>query len=144
MTAWNYPRRTLLLALAFQLLAALSVFSQEEKDWTLVGSWVNKAYETSRTFLAKVVYGDDGMMSLYQRLSDRTRLRWPYTVEKDWTEPGFRWFKIKYSDGHLNFCEIIRLSQDGNTLDAVGAFGDFPAEFDMNSKSYYHYTRHRE
>ena len=35
---------------------------------------------------------------------------------------GIHWFKIRYNDGHTTFCEIIKLFEDGNSLEAVGAF----------------------
>lgn len=143
MVAHRPCRKATIATFVLLLVGTFSAFGQEE-GWNLIGSWTNKAYENSRFFAAKVVYGADGRMAVFQRLSDRSAIRLPYTVESDWIESGIHWFKIKYSDGHVTFCEIIKLFEDGNSLEAVGAFNDYPKEFDPSSKDYYHYSRQRE
>lgn len=124
--------------------ATSSSFSGQEKDWTLAGSWINKAYEASPNFSARVVYGDDGVESDYQRLTDSSAVRATYSIEDSWTESGIHWFKVKDVWGAYTFYYLIKITEDGNTYEAMSSMGGYPSKFDVTSHAYAHIQRKRE
>ena len=126
------------------LLCSSSLFAQEE-SWSLVGSWINKAYDKTGNPSAKIVYGADGVFTLYQHLSDHTEmLKTAYTIEKTWTEKGAHWFKVKIPIQTRTAYEIDKLTEGGNKYESVFRWDEYPETFDTKSPSYGHTIRYRE
>ena len=137
--------RALLLSLAVILfLFSAYAISAQEENWSLIGSWINSSYESSPIYPARLVFGNDGLTSEYQRLADKTAMKLSYVIEDSWTESGIHWYKVKSSwPGHAAWCSIIKLTEGGNTFEAVSAIGDYPEKFATGPTSY-HETRQRE
>jgi hypothetical protein len=126
------------------LLYSPSLFAQEE-SWPLVGAWINKDYDISGKFSAKVVYGGDGSLKTYRHLSDTSAAAdLTFTVEESWTEKGIRWFKVKIPFGSGTMYEIDKLTEGGNTYESVFGTDKYPLSFDPKSPSYMYTIRYRE
>jgi hypothetical protein len=138
--------RMLLLSLSVMLfLIGAYVVSAQEENWSLIGSWINRSYESSPLYPARLVFGNDGVVSQYQRLADKTPLRFKYVIDDSRTESGIHWLKVRQAwPGSPDDCRIIKLTEGGNTFESVGAVGDYPEKFETVSSSYYHETRQRE
>lgn len=136
--------RTFLLILALQLFAVSAAFAQED-NWTLLGSWINQEYDTSRFFQAKWVFEDNGVLSVYQRVADKSRTKASYVIDDTWTESGIHWFKLREMwGGNETFYYLVKLTDEGNTFEAISAMSDYPAEFKMGVPSLHYMIRHRE
>ena len=135
-----------LLAIATLFVLGLAVprpLLADEKHWTVVGTWVNPAYDgTNINKLPKNVLTSDGVISLYYHADGS--LPWAvgkYAIESDWTEPGVHWFKVKTVYSTWTFFQLARLTDDGNTYESVASSEAFPLTFDPSNQSYT--TRHR-
>jgi len=132
------------LSFVLPLLCSPSLFAQEQ-SWSLVGSWINKAYDSPGTFSAKVVYGADGNLTTYKFLGDsNASAKVPFTIEENWTEKGVHWFKVKIPMGSGTLYEIDKLTEGGNTYESVFCMDKYPLTFDTKSPSYYYTIRYRE
>ena len=118
-------------------MAATSLLFAQEKEWSLVGTWVNPAYEGSNVYPPQSVFNSDGTITTYYHAGDS--LPWAsgtYTIESDWTESGVHWFKVKSTFGAYTYFEIAKLTNEGNTYESVGSWGSHPSSFDKSSDSY--------
>ena len=126
------------------MMAMTSLFAQE-KDWSLVGTWVNPAYEKAADYPAKVVYGSDGTISLYHLSGDTTPYAYgPYVIEKDWTESGIHWFRVKLSFAEGVTYEIDRLTEGGTKYESVFSTGMYPSLFETSGDLYPYTMRKRQ
>jgi hypothetical protein len=125
------------------LLCSSSLFAEEE-TWSLVGSWINKAYDKTGNPSAKVVYGADGVVTLYKNLSDHEGTEIPYTIEKSWTEKGTHWFKVKFPMQTRPAYEIDKLTEGGNKYEGVCCWDKYPETLDTRSPSCFSAVRYRE
>jgi len=132
------------LFLALPLLSSHSLFAQEE-SWSLVASWINKDYDITGKFSAKVAYGSDGTLKTYSHLGDTTEsANLTFTVEESWTEKGVRWFKVKIPFYSGAMYEIDKLTEGGNKYESVFCTGQYPSSFDSKSPSYMYTIRYRQ
>ena len=141
---FSLKRVMMALLLMWMLSApAACVLSDPEASWTLVGTWINPAYEGG--WFGKVVYRDDGTVEIYYLISDTTVVATgTYVIEDDWTEKGIHWFKVKTVFGATPGYEIDKLTNDGNTYESVFTSNAYPAEFDPASPSYSYTIRFRQ
>src|SRR5271169_254404 len=130
MSARAILKGTLTFLLLTGIIAATSLFAQES-TWSLVGSWSNPAYDKTGDYSGKVVYGSDHIVSLYHLSSDTIRYGYgPYTIEKDWTESGVHWFRVRLEFAEGTTYEIDKLTDGGNTYESVFTTGMYPSLFD--------------
>jgi len=123
------------------MMATMPLFAQE-KEWSLVGTWVNPAYENSNATPPQNIFKGDGTITTYYHIGDS--LPWgvgTYSVESDWTEPGVHWFKVKSTFSQWTYFEIAKLTNEGNTYESVGSWDKYPSSFDKSNNSYL--TRNR-
>jgi hypothetical protein len=136
--------RPLFLLLMLVIIATCENNAQEE-SWSLVGSWINQAYETIDGYSAKVVYLSDGSAEVYKLLSDAIPIATgTYVIDDDWTESGIHWFKVTAPMGGTTYYEIDKLSNGGNTYESVASTVAYPAQFDPLNPSYYYTIRYRQ
>jgi hypothetical protein len=132
------------LFFVLSLLCSPSLLAQEE-SWSLVGTWINKAYDIPGMLNAKIVYGGDGHLTLYKFLSDTTpTAKATFTIEDSWTEKGIRWFKVKILAGNETWYEIDKLTEGGNTYESVFRRDMYPSSFDAKSSPNFYGIRYRE
>lgn len=135
--------RNLTMLFFFGIVAAS--LSAQEKEWSLVGSWTNPEYDKMGGAWGKVVYGSDNIISLYQLTTDTTRLdSGPYIIERDWTESGAHWFKVKLSFADGTYYEIDKLTNGGKTYESVFTTGQYPTTFDKSGETCSYTVRHRQ
>jgi hypothetical protein len=119
------------------MMATVHLFAQE-KDWSLVGVWINPHYEGSRNFSPKSALTNAGAINVYYHIDGS--LPWSvgtYVVESDWTEPGAHWYKVKFAfTSTWKYVELVRLSNDGNTYESVGAADAYPSSLDTSDMYY--------
>ncbi len=137
--------RMLLFSLAVMMLLICTYpASAQEENWTLIGSWINSSYESSPLYPARLVYANNGTVSQFQRLADKTALKISYVIEDSWTESGIHWYKVRSSwPGSADWCSIIKLTEGGNTFESVTAMGQYP-EKSASGPTPYRETRQRE
>jgi hypothetical protein len=137
--------RILLLGLAVMLfLIGTYALSAQEENWSLTGSWINKSYESSPLYPARLVFRNDGVLSQYQRLADKTALKINYFIEDSWTESGIHWYKVKATwPGAPGWHSIIKLTEGGNTFESESGLEDYPEKF-ATAPTSYHEMRQRE
>jgi hypothetical protein len=118
--------------------AATPPLLAEEKDWTLVGTWINPVYDGgSVDKLPKVVLTSDGAISQYYHVEGS--LAWSvgtYVIESDWTEPGVHWFKVRSAYSVWTFFELAKLTNDGNTYESVFSSQTYPSGFITSGDGY--------
>ena len=134
-------KRFVVLAIAALFVVGMEVpgpLHAEEKDWTIVGTWINPAYDgTDVGKLPKSVLATDGTISLYYHVGGS--LPWAvgtYVIESDWTEPGVHWFKVKSAYSVWTYFELAKLTNDGNTYESVASSDAYPSTLDPSSRSY--------
>ena len=131
-------------ACLFLVISSCAQYAQE-KSWSLVGAWINPAYDSSGIASGKVVYGNDKTVFLYRQSNDNaSSASGPYLVEKDWTESGAHWFRVKitFSDGV--YYEIDKLTQGGKSYESVFTLGHYPEKFDRTADARSHTVRTRQ
>lgn len=130
---------------ALSLLCSPSLFAQEE-SWSLIGSWINKAYDYPGAFSAKIVYSADGNLTMYKFLKDSNESdKSSFAIEENWTEKGVHWFKVKLSMANgTTWYEIDKLTEGGNKYESVFCRDKYPLNFDPNSPAHYYSVRYRE
>ena len=106
-----------------------------EDLWSLNGSWVNRSYETSAQLQARIVFADKGVMLTYQRLSDKSALKEKYIVDRSWTESGIHWYQLRQVDPHVTLFILAKLTDGGNTFEAVSAMGAYPDSFESGTRN---------
>ena len=126
-----------LVALAF--LTGCEAFTNlfgPESSWTLVGTWVNPAYEQISGANAKLVYTET-TWAAYKLVSDTTPVAsGSYTITKDWTESGVHWFQTAPVVGGSTVYELDRLSSDGNMYESVDSSSAYPTSIDPTSDNF--------
>ena len=141
----NALRNASLLS-AFLLLLPLALVAQNNSasgvDWSLVGTWINPAYDQA-IFPARWVYNADGTLVEYKTVSGQFPYRGTYVVEKSWEENGFHSFRVVVHDYEVSFM-IVRLSNGGQVFESTMTHGDYPLKFDPKSTSCYYEIRYRQ
>ena len=118
----------------------------EEKDWILVGAWVNAAYDGENLYAPKFVFTGDGKVTQYYHIAGSLpRAEGTYVIESDWTEPGVHWFKIKSVYLRWTHFELAKLTNEGNTYESAVSTGGYPSTFDRSGQrsSYTIRTRYK-
>jgi len=128
--------------LAVSLLFAIGMVEvppliAQEKEWSLVGTWVNPAYENTNVYLPKIVYGNDNTISIYFYVNDKAPFGvGNYEIEKDWTESGVHWFMVKSIVNSVVYYELDRLTEGGDKYEGTISHEDYPTNIDITSSSY--------
>jgi hypothetical protein len=126
------------------MVATSCLFSQEN-DWSLVGTWVNPAYEDSNAISPKSLLTSDGAITMYYHIADSVpEAVGTYAIESDWTEPGLHWFKLKSVYGRWTYFELAKLTDGGNKWESVVSTEAYPASFDPSSKASAYVIRTRQ
>jgi hypothetical protein len=116
----------------------------EEKDWILIATWVNPAYDGENVYAPKCVFTSDGKITQYYHIAGSLpRAVGTYVIESDWTEPGVHWFKVKSVYLRWTYFEIAKLTNEGNTYESVSSTETYPPAFDTSGQQFSYEIRTR-
>jgi hypothetical protein len=126
-------------------MVSSSSLSAQEKEWSLVGTWVNPNYIYTGGYYAKAVFGSDNTIQYYERVDSPTPIEsGTFVIEDDWTESAIHWFKVKESTESAIFYGIYKLTNGGNSYEEVMTTGQYPVSFDQKNFSYEQIKRTRQ
>jgi len=80
-------------------------------------------------------------MSEYQRLTDKSRISFPYVIESSWTEETIHWFKVRETHEALTLYTLLRLTDSGNTYESFAAWEGY---LEKPENAWRHEVRKRE
>ena len=124
----------------FLLFYAEKTFSESDE---ICFTWVNLKY-TSGDPPQKLILNDDGTFASYiSKTSTDALKRGTYSIRKKWKDSeGNIWYQIKIQ-GPLDEreYELARISNNGNTLEYVFKYDEFPVDIKANDTNYRKYTR---
>jgi hypothetical protein len=116
--------------------------------WSLVGTWVNGAYDNdgTDTTMGKIVISPENKITLYVTTSATTSdMTGTLYVDDEWTEGENHYFKartVTNSTPPDTFYGLVRLSQEGRVWEANSTdTGTYPTGIDATASDYQFYTR---
>ena len=119
-----------------------------EKEEELYGTWVNSDYNTSAE-KAKLIVDDDpgirddanGTVIMYvKEFDEQPYERYSFRIEEKWEDDeGNIWYKIKTFI--MEYCELWKISNSGDTLEFVSIKHNYPDTIDPHHANYRIYYR---
>jgi hypothetical protein len=110
-----------------------------EASFSVVGTWVNPAYNNHNGMPPARIVATADSMTFYNNDTDTTDpvFSGSYTVARDWASDGAHYFEINA----MAAFGLARVSNNNNTLETNGSGTAYPTSINQSDPSYEIYTR---
>lgn len=105
-------------------------------------TWINTEYESS-VQPAKMIFNYDGTFETYpSKDAIDTIMRGVFLIDEKWKDSdGVVWYKVKMIDMHGAKYNLVRISNEGDSLEFVNKPHKYPNAIDKDASNYSTYSR---